>query len=110
MGPWLRFFYINNGTTIHIYEKANELLFVSIDLFNPYCLSGAIQHYLWRAGKREQVPIFLGKRLVKIERAEELLEDEAILQMVNADLVPFTIFDLHKAEFWAGELGQITVR
>lgn len=50
-----------------------------------------------------------GKRPIKIELADELLEDEDILQMVNAGLVPFTIVDLHKAAFWAKVLEEITV-
>lgn len=50
-----------------------------------------------------------GKRPVKIELAEELLEDEDILQMVNAGSVPFTIVDFHKADFWAKVLDDIVV-
>jgi len=50
-----------------------------------------------------------GKRPVKVELAEELLEDEDILQMVNAGLVSFTIVDLHKAELWAKMLDSIKV-
>lgn len=51
----------------------------------------------------------MGKRPVKLELAEELLEDEDILQMVNAGSVPFTIVDLHKADFWAKVLDDIVV-
>ena len=50
-----------------------------------------------------------GLRPVKIELAEELLEDEDILQMVNAGVVPFTIVDLHKADFWAKVLDNVVV-
>lgn len=50
-----------------------------------------------------------GKRPVKIELAEDLLEDEDILQMLNAGLIPFTIVDLHKARFWAEVLDNIQV-
>lgn len=50
-----------------------------------------------------------GMRPVRIELAEELLEDEDILQMVNAGSVPFTIVDLHKADFWAKILNNIAV-
>jgi membrane-bound lytic murein transglycosylase MltF len=49
------------------------------------------------------------KRPIQIELAEELLEDEDILQMVDAGVVPFTIVDLHKADFWANVLDNITV-
>jgi membrane-bound lytic murein transglycosylase MltF len=40
---------------------------------------------------------------VKIDPADENLETEDILEMVNAGLVPITIADSHLAEFW----GQI---
>ncbi len=51
----------------------------------------------------------MGKRPVQVELAEEVLEDEDILQMVDAGLVSFTIVDLHKAEFWVKVLDSITV-
>ncbi len=51
----------------------------------------------------------VGIQAIEIELAEELLEDEDILQMVNAGLVPFTIVDLHKAGLWAKILEDITV-
>ncbi|HKK74963.1 MAG TPA: lytic transglycosylase F [Saprospiraceae bacterium] len=50
-----------------------------------------------------------GKRPIKIEEAEELLEDEDILQMLDAGLIPYTIVDLHKAAFWAEVLDNISV-
>ena len=50
-----------------------------------------------------------GLRPVDIKLAEELLEDEDILQMVDAGLIPFTIVDLHKAELWAEVLDNINV-
>lgn len=44
-----------------------------------------------------------GRRQVKIKPAPEQLEDEDLLEMVNAGLVPIVIVDSHKAKFW----GQI---
>jgi len=44
-----------------------------------------------------------GQAPVKIEAADESLEDEDILEMVNAGLVTATIVDSHIADFW----GQI---
>ncbi len=44
-----------------------------------------------------------GKAPVKIRFADELLEDEDIMQMVDAGLIPLTIIDSHIARFW----GQI---
>jgi len=51
----------------------------------------------------------IGKRSINIELADEFLEDEDILQMVNAGLVPFTIVDLHKADLWVQVLDEIKI-
>jgi membrane-bound lytic murein transglycosylase MltF len=50
-----------------------------------------------------------GKRRVKIKLAPEQLEDEDLLEMVNAGLVPIVIVDSHKAKFWAQILKSIKV-
>ena len=42
-----------------------------------------------------------GKRPVRLKLAPETLEDEDLLEMVNAGLVRFVVVDSHKAEFWA---------
>ena len=47
---------------------------------------------------------------VLIEEADENLEGEDILEMVNADLVPFTVVDRHIAEFWKQIFQNIVVR
>ncbi len=50
-----------------------------------------------------------GKAPVKIKLAPEQLEDEDLLEMVNAGLVPIIIVDSHKAKFWAQILKSIKV-
>jgi membrane-bound lytic murein transglycosylase MltF len=42
-----------------------------------------------------------GKPPVKIIAADEYLEDEDLLEMMNAGLIPLIVIDSHKAEFWA---------
>ncbi|MCK5438901.1 MAG: transglycosylase SLT domain-containing protein, partial [Gemmatimonadetes bacterium] len=42
-----------------------------------------------------------GLEPIQIEPADELLEDEDILEMVNASILPATVVDSHKADFWA---------
>ena len=42
--------------------------------------------------------------------AAEYLEDEDLLEMVDAGLWPFIIVDEHKAAFWGQVLDRITVR
>ncbi len=48
-----------------------------------------------------------GKPGVQIEKAPEEIEDEDILQMLNAGLIDVAIVDDHKAEVWAQVLPDI---
>ena len=59
----------------------------------------------------------LNRRLVAAERApvglvaaDEHLEDEDLLEMLNAGLIPLTVVDDHKAGLWARVLPKIKVR
>jgi membrane-bound lytic murein transglycosylase MltF len=47
---------------------------------------------------------------VKIRDAEELLEDEDLLEMVNAGLLDWAVVDDYKARIWADVFDNITVR
>ena len=40
------------------------------------------------------------KPAVIIKEAPEALEDEDLIEMVNAGLIPFIVVDKHKADFW----------
>jgi membrane-bound lytic murein transglycosylase MltF len=42
-----------------------------------------------------------GKPPIKIVPADEYLEDEDLLEMMNVGLVPMIVIDSHKAKFWA---------
>jgi membrane-bound lytic murein transglycosylase MltF len=50
-----------------------------------------------------------GKPLVKLTPADENLEDEDLLEMVNAGLIPMVVVDSHKAQFWAQIFDKIVV-
>ena len=50
-----------------------------------------------------------GKPAVVIDEAPEVLEDDDILEMVNAGLAPITIVDDYLAEFWQQVFTGITV-
>jgi membrane-bound lytic murein transglycosylase MltF len=57
--------------------------------------------------------IALNKKLkpkIKLKAADEDLEDEDLLEMVNAGLLPMVIVDDHKAKFWAQVFDKIKVR
>jgi len=50
-----------------------------------------------------------GKAPVKIVEANEYLEDEDLLEMVNAGLIPMIVIDAHKGEFWAQIFDNVTL-
>ncbi len=50
-----------------------------------------------------------GKAPVKIDPANENLETEDILEMVNADLIPITVADDYLADFWSRIFKNINV-
>ena len=50
-----------------------------------------------------------GKPEIKIVKANENLEDEDLLEMANAELIPMMIIDSHKGRFWAQVFDNITL-
>jgi membrane-bound lytic murein transglycosylase MltF len=48
-----------------------------------------------------------GKKPIKIMPADEYLEDEDLLEMMNVGLVPMIVMDSHKAEFWTQVFKKI---
>lgn len=50
-----------------------------------------------------------GKQSVVIREAPEVLEDEDLVEMVNAGLVPLIVVDKHIAEFWKQVFPDIVV-
>ena len=50
-----------------------------------------------------------GKTQIDLQLADENLEDEDLLEMVNAGLIPAIVVDSHKAAFWAQVFDDITV-
>jgi membrane-bound lytic murein transglycosylase MltF len=50
-----------------------------------------------------------GQPEVVIRLESDFLEDEDLLEMVNAGLIPMTVVDSHKANFWAQIYPDITV-
>jgi membrane-bound lytic murein transglycosylase MltF len=51
-----------------------------------------------------------GRAPITIKQIDENLEDEDILEMVNAGLLPWTVVDRHKANIWATVFADIKVR
>jgi membrane-bound lytic murein transglycosylase MltF len=51
-----------------------------------------------------------GKPAIEIQEMEEDVEDEGILEMVNAGLLPLAVVDRYKANFWSQILKETKVR
>lgn len=51
-----------------------------------------------------------GKRAMTVKFADEYLEDEDLLEMVNAGLIPMVVVDRHKAVFWTKVFANITLQ
>lgn len=50
-----------------------------------------------------------GKKQMKLVLADEYLEDEDLLEMMNANLIPMIIVDSHKGEFWKQIFTHLTL-
>jgi membrane-bound lytic murein transglycosylase MltF len=50
-----------------------------------------------------------GKGPMKIVLADEYLEDEDFLEMMNVGLIPMIVIDSHKGEFWAKVFKDLTL-
>jgi membrane-bound lytic murein transglycosylase MltF len=49
------------------------------------------------------------KKPIQLILADDLLEDEDLLEMVNAGLIPMIVMDSHKAQFWTQIFEKIRV-
>jgi membrane-bound lytic murein transglycosylase MltF len=50
-----------------------------------------------------------GKKQMKLVLADEYLEDEDLLEMMNANLIPMIVIDSHKGIFWSQIFKDITL-
>ncbi|MGD8519708.1 MAG: lytic transglycosylase F [Desulfobacterales bacterium] len=50
-----------------------------------------------------------GKKQMKLKRADDFLEDEDLLEMMNAGLIPMIVIDSHKGTFWAQIFKNLTL-
>ena len=67
-------------------------------------LSSSYFQSLWHVNERFGKS---GLPPLRVKAAPEQLEDEDILEMLNAGLIPLAVVDSHKAEFWAQMLPNI---
>ena len=50
-----------------------------------------------------------GKKPIKLVLADEYLEDEDLLEMMNARLIPMIVIDSHKGKFWSQIFKDLTL-
>ena len=50
-----------------------------------------------------------GQKQMKIKLADEYLEDEDLLEMMNAGLIPMIVIDSHKGHFWSQIFTHLTL-
>ncbi len=51
-----------------------------------------------------------GRKKIVLQPVAKYLEDADLLEMVNSNIIPWAVVDLHKAKFWAGVYDNLTVR
>lgn len=49
------------------------------------------------------------KRKIRLIKEKEFMEDEDLMEMANAGIIPMLVVDNHKAEFWARIFDKITL-
>jgi membrane-bound lytic murein transglycosylase MltF len=102
-----------------VYPNVSELLVSgpsSPDISSLDDLSGK-QVFVRKSSSYYESLVALNQRLasgkkpvVIIKEAPEALEDEDLIEMVNAGLIPFTVVDKHLADFWKQIFPKIKVR
>jgi membrane-bound lytic murein transglycosylase MltF len=50
-----------------------------------------------------------GRKQIKIKLADEYLEDEDLLEMMNANLISMVVIDSHKGKFWSQIFTNLTL-
>ncbi len=101
-----------------IAKGVNEILITHTsagNLESPYDLSGRDVHvrksssYYESLLKLNKLLAGMGKPPVNIVAANEYLEDEDLIEMVNAGVIPRIFVDSHKAKLWAKIFDDITL-
>jgi membrane-bound lytic murein transglycosylase MltF len=93
-----------------VYENATEIVVTSKDapaLSSAEDLSGRDVYvrksssYYSSLGRLNETLAAAGKPMAELRLVDEHLEDEDLLEMVNAGLIDTVVVDDHKAQFWA---------
>lgn len=105
--------------TIPVYDKASEILIMGpsaesvVDLDDLSGKQVAVRKtssYFEHLSKLNADLKSRGKTEIGLRIMDENLEDEDLLEMVNADLLPYTVIDKYKAAIWSSIFKDIVVR
>jgi membrane-bound lytic murein transglycosylase MltF len=104
--------------TAPLYESAEELLVSSPDSLPVADVNGlAGKHVAVRASSSYYEHLLAlnktfaaeGKPEIAIDLMDESLEDEDLMEMANAELLPYTVVDAYKADIWSHVFTGINV-
>ncbi len=102
-----------------LYENAQEVLVAAPnspainsldDLSGQHVAVRASSSYYEHLLARNKELAAAGKPEIIIDLMDESLEDEDLMEMVNAELLPFTVVDVYKADIWTHVFGDMKVR
>lgn len=101
-----------------LYKNAEEVLvsapnspaIASIDdLGGKHVAVRASSSYYEHLSERNKTLAEQNKPQIAIDLMDESLEDEDLMEMVNAELLPFTVVDAYKADIWSHVFAGIKV-
>jgi membrane-bound lytic murein transglycosylase MltF len=105
--------------TVPVYDKASEILVTGpsaervVDLDDLSGRQVAVREtssYFEHLSKLNADLKSRGKTEISIRITDENLEDEDLLEMVNADLLAYTVVDKYKAAIWSSIFKDVVVR
>lgn len=99
--------FLKNVKEIVVTRKDVPDLKSSMDLAGKEVYVRKSSSYYGSLVKLNDVLLAIHKKPVKIILADEHLEDEDLLEMLSAGVVPMLVVDKHKAEFWATIMDKI---
>ncbi|MFM8859395.1 MAG: transglycosylase SLT domain-containing protein, partial [Methylocystis sp.] len=103
--PWL-----NDVREILIQSKTSRKIEKIEDLAGKEFYVRASSSYYSNLNKLSEHLKDIGLEPIKLKPADENLEDEDLIEMVNVGVIPFAVVDQHKAEIWTKIFQNIVAR
>ena len=103
--PWL-----NNVSEILVQSRSSPSIAKVEDLAGKEFYIRTSSSYFSNLNKLSERFKVMGLEPIKLKPADENLEDEDLIEMVNAGVIPFTIVDQHKAKIWEKIFQNVIAR